>query len=178
MNNIQLKQTKTNKRALFSKPQTGSPLALCFQTSSAFPSKVYLSSSPESVPMGLWHKNSQHLTQSELVPLWRRWGGRLVGLSTACLLTEHKRLQTEGFSLETLLLLPSFLFSFYQRVGAGQMQTLVPSERSPLPSWPYVSASFQGSYLSITTQQSVAREYRSFTPFLPLVVTVVSEHSL
>lgn len=91
------------------------PRALRFQTSSALPSKVYLSSSPESVPKGLWHENSQHLTQSELVPLWGRGGGRLAGLRT-CLLTEHKRLQTR----DSLLRHPPpspFLFSFYQEVG-------------------------------------------------------------
>lgn len=104
---IQLKQTKTNKRALFTKPQTGSPPALGFQTSSALPSKVYLSSSPESVPTGLWHKNSQHLTQSELVPSKGRWGGRLAGLSTACLLAEHK--PTDG---RDPLMRPSSSFPF------------------------------------------------------------------
>lgn len=107
LNKMQLKQTKTNKRVLSSQPQTDAPPALCFQTSSALPSKVYLSSSPESVPKGLWHENSQHLTQSELVPLWGRWGGRLAGLST-CLLTEHKRLQMR----DSLLRHPPFPLSY------------------------------------------------------------------
>lgn len=107
-------ETNKNKQNVFFSPSPRLVLPRCcaFKHHLLSHSNVYLSSSPESVPTGLWHKNSQHLTQSELVPSWGKLvggGGKLAGLSMACLSTEHKRLQA-GFSPETLSsLFPVFL---------------------------------------------------------------------
>ena len=177
LNKIQLKQKQT-KRALSSKPQTGSPPARCFRTSSAFPLQGLSIMFTRICPHGAAAWESSTFNTIRACSVVGRWG-REAGRAEPCL---SSRLSTNAYRRNSPMR-PSSSFPlsslpFIKELRQDRCKPW-PHPRAHLShpghlSWPHLSVL---TYPSLRSSQRPGREL-GHLHLVPFVATAVPEHSI